>query len=149
MNNTIISIISILSTMYLGSRYTKTNVNNNWYNCIKPNITPPKYIFPIIWTILYILLIKVFKDILDMKDRLIIILFVINLILNVLWTYLYFAQKDVKNAFIIILLILTTSIIILYMNKNNRIIYLPYVLWIGFATYLNYLSINKIVACII
>ena len=111
-------------------------------NCIKSNITPPNYIFPIVWTILYILLIKVFKDILDSKNKLLIILFVINLLLNISWTYFYFGQKDIMNAFIIILLILATSMIILY--KNNKLLYLPYIMWIGFATYLNYLSIDKI-----
>jgi tryptophan-rich sensory protein len=92
-------------------------------------------------------LIKVFKDILDSKNKLLIILFVINLLLNISWTYFYFGQKDIMNAFIIILLILATSIIILYKNKNNKLLYLPYIMWIGFATYLNYLSIDKIKKC--
>ena len=48
MNNTIISILSIILTSYLGSKFTKSNVNNDWYDCIKPSITPPKYIFPIV-----------------------------------------------------------------------------------------------------
>ena len=147
MNNIIISSFSIISSAYLGGKFTKSNTNNNWYNCIKSNITPPNYIFPVVWTILYILLIKVFKDILDSKNKLLITLFVINLLLNISWTYFYFGQKDIKNAFIIILLILITSMIILYKNKNNKLLYLPYVLWIGFATYLNYLSIDKIKIC--
>ena len=147
MNNIIISSFSIISSAYLSSKFTKSNTNNNWYNCIKSNITPPNYIFPVVWTILYILLIKVFKDILDSKNKLLITLFVINLLLNISWTYFYFGQKDIKNAFIIILLILITSMIILYKNKNNKLLYLPYVLWIGFATYLNYLSIDKIKIC--
>jgi len=104
-------------------------------------------VFPIVWTILYILLIKIFKDILDSKNKLLITLFVINLLLNIVWTYFYFGQKDIKNAFITILLILATSIIILYKNKDNKLLYLPYVLWIGFATYLNYLSIDKLKIC--
>jgi benzodiazapine receptor len=147
MNNIIISSFSIILTAYLGSKFTKSNINNSWYNCIKSNITPPNYIFPIVWTILYILLIKVFKDILDSKNKLLIILFVINLLLNISWTYFYFGQKDIMNAFIIILLILATSMIILYKNKNNKLLYLPYIVWIGFATYLNYLSIDKIKKC--
>lgn len=153
MDNTIISIFSIILTAYLGGKFTKSSKlnnsdKNNWYNCIKPNITPPNYVFPIVWTTLYILLIKVFKDILDSKNKILITLFIINLLLNISWTYFYFGQKDIKNAFIIILLILTTSIIILYKNKDNKLLYLPYVLWIGFATYLNYLSIDKIKICL-
>ena len=84
----------------------------------------------------------VFKNILDSKNKLLIILFSINLLQNILWTYFYFSKKDVKKSFIVILLILISSIIILYKTKNK--LYLPYVLWISFASYLNYLSIDKL-----
>jgi len=147
MNNTIISICSIILTSYLGSRFTKLNINNEWYNCIKPYFTPPKYVFPIVWTILYILLIIVFKNILDSKNKFLIGLFALNLILNILWTYFYFKKRDIINAFIIILLILISSIIIFYKNDKNKNIYAPYVLWISFATYLNYKSIDKLEQC--
>jgi len=147
MNNTIISILSIVLTSYLGSKFTKSNVNNDWYDCIKPSITPPKYIFPIVWTILYILLIFVFKNILDSENKFLILLFGLNLFLNVLWTYFYFGKRDVKNAFIIILLILISSIVIFYKNDKNKNIYAPYILWISFATYLNYKSIDKLKLC--
>ena len=145
MNSTLISASSILLTSYIGSIFTRKNVKTNWYNCIKPSITPPKYIFPIVWTILYILLFFVFKNILDSKNKQIILLFSINLLLNILWTYVYFSQKDVDTSFLVILLILITSIVILFKTKNK--LYLPYVLWIGFASYLNYLSIDKIQLC--
>lgn len=153
MDNTLISLFSIILTAYLGRKFTKSSKlnnsdKNNWYNCIKSNVTPPNYIFPIVWTILYILLVKVFKDILDSKNKLLIILFAINLLLNISWTYFYFGKKDIKNAFIIILLILATSIIILYKNNDNKLLYSPYVLWIGFATFLNYLSLDKIKICL-
>ena len=146
MNSTLVSAFSIILTSYIGSRFTKTNVKTDWYDCIKPSITPSKYVFPVVWTILYILLFFVFRDILNSKNKQIILLFSINLLLNILWTYVYFSQKDVKNAFLVILLIFITSIVILYKTKNK--LYLPYVLWIGFASYLNYLSINKIELCI-
>jgi len=147
MINTIISILSIVLTSYIGRKFTKANINNEWYECIKPSITPPKYIFPIVWIILYILLIIVFKNILDSENKLLILLFGLNLILNVLWTYFYFEKRDVKSAFIIILLILISSIIILYKNDKNKKIYALYVLWIIFATYINYKSIDKLKLC--
>jgi benzodiazapine receptor len=145
MNSTLIAASSILLTSYIGSIFTKKNVNTNWYKCIKSDITPSKYVFPVVWTILYVLLFFVFKNILDSKNKFLIILFGINLLLNVLWTYYYFNQKDVKKSFLIIILILITSIVILYKIKNK--LYIPYVLWIGFASYLNYLSIDKIELC--
>jgi tryptophan-rich sensory protein len=145
MNSTLISASSILLTSYIGSMFTRKNVTTDWYNCIKPSITPPKYVFPVVWIILYILLFFVFKNILDSRNKQIIILFSINLLLNILWTYVYFSQKDVNTSFLVILLILITSIVILFKTKNK--LYVPYVLWIGFASYLNYLSIDKIQLC--
>lgn len=145
MDSTLISASSILLTSYIGGMFTRKNVNTKWYDCIKSNITPPKYVFPIVWTILYVLLFFVFKNILESKNLFLIILFSINLLLNIFWTYYYFNQKNVKNAFLIIILIIISSIIILYKTKNK--LYLPYVLWIGFASYLNYLSIDKIELC--
>ena len=142
MNSTLISASSILLTSYIGSMFTRKNVTTDWYNCIKPSITPPKYVFPVVWIILYILLFFVFKNILDSRNKQIIILFSINLLLNILWTYVYFSQKDVNTSFLVILLILITSIVILFKTKNKS-----YVLWIGFASYLNYLSIDKIQLC--
>jgi tryptophan-rich sensory protein len=65
MDSTLISAFSIILTSYIGSIFTRKNVNTKWYDCIKPIITPPNYVFPIVWTILYILLFFVFKNILD------------------------------------------------------------------------------------
>jgi benzodiazapine receptor len=147
MNNSIISIISILLTIFFGNKYTKSNVNTEWYMCIKSNMTPPNYVFPIVWTFLYVLLGISFKKILDSKDNILISLFIINLLLNITWTYLYFHKKDVKNAFINIIILLIISIIILNKKYELKYYLIPYILWLGFASYLNYESINKIKYC--
>mgnify|MGYP003336586870 CR=1 FL=1 len=61
--------------------------------------------------------------------------------------HIYFNKKDIKNAFITILLILLSSVVILNMLDKNKLLYLSYIIWISFATYLNYLSLNKIKLC--
>ena len=83
MNNTIISIISILSVVFFGNKFTKSNVNTKWYKCIRSDLTPPNYVFPIVWTFLYILLGISFKKILDSEDKILIGLFITNLLLNI------------------------------------------------------------------
>lgn len=144
MNNNIIAILSILFTIYFGNKFTKSNVNTNWYKCIRSELTPPNYVFPIIWTFLYILLGISFKKILDSDNKLLISLFIMNLLLNITWTYLYFYKKDVKNAFINIILLLVISLIILYKKIELKYYLTPYILWLGFASYLNYDSIDKL-----
>jgi tryptophan-rich sensory protein len=142
--NLVISILAILLTSYIGSKYTRENTNSEWYKCIKSDLTPPNYIFPIVWTILYIFLIICFKKVLDSKNNFIIIIFVINLILNVSWSYLFFYKKNVIGAFFNIILILLTSLLIYKENKEIRSLYIYYIIWISFASILNFDSIDKI-----
>jgi benzodiazapine receptor len=147
MNNTIISVSSILLTIILGKNFTRTNTNTLWFRCIKSDITPPNYIFPIVWTILYILLGISYKKILDDNNRDVIILFNINLLLNISWTYFYFYKKNVNHAFTNIILLILTNIIILYKKPKLKYYLMPYILWLVFASYLNYDSLNKNIMC--
>jgi len=142
--NLIISSLSIFFTSYIGSRFTKKTVDTDWYDCIKSKYTPPKYIFPIVWTTLYIFLIICFKKILDNKNKLIISIFIINLLLNISWTYLYFYKKDINNSFINIILLLITSIYIYNKTPYIQNLYIYYIIWLSFAGFLNYDSIGKI-----
>ena len=70
--------------------------------------------------------------------------FYLNLILNVTWCYLYFYKKNIDYAFVNILLILVTGLSIINLTKDKQVVKLvtPYVLWIMFATLLNYYSLN-------
>ena len=82
MNNNIIAILSILSVVFFGYKFTKSNVNTEWYKCIRSDLTPPNYVFPLVWTFLYVLLGISFKKILDSEDKILIGLFITNLLLN-------------------------------------------------------------------
>jgi tryptophan-rich sensory protein len=129
--NFLISIISIILVSFFGNINTSKNVHSN-------------YVFPIVWTILYVFLIICFKKVLDSKNNYVIGLFVLNLLLNVSWTYLYFSQKNIKGAFLNIILIIITSLLIYKENKEIRNLYIYYVLWLLFAGFLNYDSVRKI-----
>jgi benzodiazapine receptor len=148
MNNIIISFIAIIETMITGSIFTKSSVNTDWYQCIKSDLTPPSYIFPIVWTFLYILLGVALKKILDKGDVQSIILFSINLFFNQTWTYLYFKKKNIIGALINILILIITSILILLRNIELKYYLIPYIVWVIFASKLNYDSIDKINKCL-
>jgi tryptophan-rich sensory protein len=148
MNSYIISFVCVFFTALTGSYFTNKAVNTPWYNCIKPKITPPKLVFPIAWTIIYILLALSFQKAIKKKDKKLIILYSFNLILNALWCYLYF-NKYIISSVIVILLLLQTNIFIL-MNIDDtfsRISMSIYTLWVMFATLLNLLSIKNINNC--
>ncbi len=114
------------------------------YNILnKPPLSPPSIIFPIMWTILYILMgisygILKEKTLLDKKVSNI---YYIQLFVNALWSIFFFVFKWRLFSFIwlILLVLLVVAMIILFYKKNklSGILQIPYLVWILFASYLN------------
>ncbi len=50
------SLIIVYAIAFLGSLFTSPNVNSDWYENIKPEITPPNFVFPLVWNILFFLI---------------------------------------------------------------------------------------------
>lgn len=144
-----IAIIAMITTSALGSVFTYKSTRSPWYQCIKPSITPPSIVFPIVWSILYILLAIAFGRLLLEGNPWVISLFVINLILNVTWCLFYFALKMPVVALTQIIGIIGVVIAILIVSgdKVAKYLIIPYLLWICFATVLNSLSIPKVKGC--
>lgn len=109
---------------------------------IKPPLSPPKLLFPIMWSIIYLLLgISYYlykKNSIDNKK--INYIYYIQLIVNYLWSFIFFVWKlrFVAIIWIIILLILVINLYRLYYSKYKISAYLliPYIIWTMFATYL-------------
>ena len=51
----IISLIIVYAVAFIGSIFTSANTNSDWYQSIKPALTPPNFVFPIVWNILFFL----------------------------------------------------------------------------------------------
>lgn len=114
------------------------------YNSLeKPFLSPPSILFPIAWTILYILMgisyaLLATKDLIDSKTKL---LYYVQLFVNALWSIFFFTLKWRLFAFVWILLldVLVTLMIIDFYKKNKiaGLLQIPYLIWILFASYLN------------
>ena len=122
-----------------------------YYNLIKPPFVPPNWIFPPVWSILYLtlfvaLLLYVFKPSQNKKSGY--IYFATQLILNLLWTPAFFYLKNIVLALIVIILldifVILTIKSFYKVLKISALILIPYLIWILFATYLNigYLVLN-------
>lgn len=120
--------------------------NSNWYNSLnKSPLTPPNWVFGVAWTILYILLaISFLLTIYSKKCKgfcLPLIFFTLQLILNLLWTTVFFKWKQIVIAFIFIIVIIILTIITIILmrkiSKKGAYLLIPYVLWLCFAGYLN------------
>lgn len=109
----------------------------------KPFLSPPSIVFPIVWTILYILM-GVAYGILksnNLTDRKVNLVYYIQLFVNSLWSIFFFLLKWRLFAFIWIILLaaLVITMIKEFYKKNKiaGIIQIPYILWVLFASYLN------------
>ena len=115
----------------------------NYGDMVKPPLSPPSYIFPIVWTILYILMgISYFiatKD--NENDKELNQIYILQLLVNFFWPIIFFVLKMYFTAFFwIILLLILVIIMIKELLKNNKIsgyLQIPYFIWLLFATYLN------------
>ena len=114
------------------------------YNSLeKPFLAPPSIVFPIVWTILYILMGISYgrlksKGLTDEKTN---IIYYVQLGINVLWSIFFFVLKwRLFSFFWIILLDIAVILMIINFYKKDKIaglLQIPYLLWSLFATYLN------------
>ena len=119
---------------------------NIWYkSLIKPPLTPPDSYFPVAWSILYTLMGIAFFIVLlkpDSADKLKAIgLFLFQLILNFMWSYVFFKlQSPLLGMIDVVFLFLILLITMYYFFKVSKIagfLMIPYLLQVIFAIYLN------------
>jgi len=141
------SIIIVYLFAFIGSLFTSSNVSSPWYLENKPSITPPNYIFPIVWNILFFLLaLSLAFSYESSRNKILALkLYLINLILNFLWSVLFFGLKNPFYAFIdLILLWFSILSLIIYnwnISRKSACLLIPYLVWVSFAGILNFLFI--------
>ncbi len=144
MSNFKIYLKSILITVILGSIIGFIISGSIDYNLLeKPLFSPPSSLFPIVWTILYVLM-GVSYGILKsntLVDQEIDLIYYSQLVVNLLWPILFFVLEWRLFAFlwIILLIVLVINMIIKFYNKNELagLLQIPYLIWLIFAAYLN------------
>ena len=114
----------------------------DYQSLTKPPLSPPAIVFPIVWTILYILMgisYFLYKNN-DDTEKKVDIIYYLQLFINVTWTIIFFTLKLRFLAIIwtLTLVILVYTLITLYLQKYKLSGYLqiPYLVWCIFATYL-------------
>ena len=138
-------LLCIFIPIFLGSIVGfLTSSFNNYNNFIEPSFAPPSILFPIVWTILYTLMgissyIIISSNSMDKDDA--IIIYIIQLLVNLLWSFFFFSFKLYFFSFlwILLLILLVINMIKRFYNisKISGLIQIPYLLWIIFAAILN------------
>ena len=142
------SLIIVYLVAFIGSLFTAPVTDSEWYDSIRPEITPPNWVFPIVWNILFFLIaISLYISWVNakkMEKKKVALVFGINFILNILWSVFYFGLKNPASAFYILILlwfsILTMIFVTCKIKKSSAYLLIPYLLWVSFAGILNYLS---------
>jgi benzodiazapine receptor len=143
--NIIIWIIVFETIGFLLGMVTQTNLHP-WYEGLhKSALTPPGYVFSIIWSILYALLAIVGRALWQNRNNIKIkqlsYLYFIQLVMNWVWTPLFFQWHWLGFSFLwIIGMICLNGVIIASIKNENKKIALaliPYCIWLIFAAYLN------------
>ena len=109
----------------------------------RPFLSPPSFLFPIVWTILYLIMgisyakIKTTSNI----DTFTNLVYYIQLFINALWSILFFILKWRLFSFLWILLLIVFVVLMIYQfyqkDKVAGLLQIPYLVWICFAAYLN------------
>ena len=135
----------VLIALIIGGFASSNTGEDIWYiNLNKSSLNPPGYIFGIVWPILYILMsISAYLTFNDTFR-----LFIAQLFFNTAWSWLffYFHMPIVSLLDIFLLIFLNLYILRKMLNVNYvaAYLYIPYLIWLSFAFYLNlYIVINK------
>lgn len=142
-----ISIVIAQLAGIIGSFYTFDSIPNWYKTLVRPEFAPPNWVFGPVWTTLYLLMgIAAYliwsKGYSDKRVKIALYVYFGQLLLNSLWSILFFGLQDIKSAFIeiIALWIMIALNIFLFgkISKTAGYLLLPYIAWVSFASILNY-----------
>ncbi len=130
---------------FVGNFFTTSNISN-WYIFLdKPFFSPPNWLFGPVWTILYFLMtfsaFLVWREKENSKRKIALIFYFIQLVLNSIWSIIFFGLKNLGLAFFEMLalwfFIFLTIIYFFRIKKFSGYLLLPYIFWVSFALILN------------
>lgn len=132
-------VVGLISALLSNSSMTSYMTLN------KPSFSPPSFLFPIVWTILYILMgissYLIYESMSYHKGKCL-LLYGINLFLNFLWPLIFFNLEARLFAFVFILFLDIVVLLMIFcflgINKKAAYLQVPYLLWLLFATILNF-----------
>ena len=129
----------------LGAIWTASD--GTWYRGInKPSFNPPSWVFGPVWTLLFslmgIALYLVWVTPSSKVRTVALVLFGIQFVFNILWSYLFFGTNNplwsLIEIFVLLAFIVATGIYFYIVNRFAGYLLIPYFLWVAFASFLNY-----------
>jgi len=112
----------------------------------KPPLSPPAWLFPVVWTILYILMgiasyLVITSGADSQKIKKAISFYAIQLVFNFFWSIIFFNLEMYFFAAVwlvaLFILVIYTTVLFYDISKNAAYLMIPYIIWLAFALYLN------------
>ncbi|MBH1991886.1 MAG: tryptophan-rich sensory protein [Sphingomonadaceae bacterium] len=141
------TVPAIVFLGFLSGRFANSGYGNRWFAALeKPDLMPPGWAFGVAWTILYVLMALAFAVVLHARGARgrgpAIALFLVQLLLNLTWSPLFFRAHQVDSALaLILILFVAVAVTMLLFGRIRRVaglLLLPYLVWLAFASFLNY-----------
>ncbi len=140
-------IIAIAIPLGVGGLAGLLTMNSmGFYETInQPPLAPPGFLFPIVWGVLYTLMgissYLIWKEH-TAESRMALYIYAVQLVLNFVWPLIFFNGRMFLLAFVWLLILLATVIVMTIrfynINKLAGLLQIPYILWLIFASYLNF-----------
>ncbi|MDO8261322.1 MAG: TspO/MBR family protein [Candidatus Magasanikbacteria bacterium] len=144
--NLFLSILICNLAGAIGSIFTMPAIDSWYSNLVKPALNPPSWVFGPVWTTLYILMgvaafIVYNHGWKKVEVKIALSIFGFQLILNTLWSIIFFGFQNPGLAFVEVVLLWTMIVLTIVsfskISKKAAILLVPYLLWVSFASYLN------------
>ena len=140
------AFISVGATAGLCGYLNDFGLNTFYQKIDLPMLTPPNNVFPAAWSILYILLICAATLILKTADKpkikSALQIFWLNMLLQIIWTYVFFYSGMFLAGFFVLMLLDFITVLLIdafyHIRKTAAYLLVPYLLWLLFAPYLNW-----------
>ena len=143
----VVFIVACFSAALIGSIFTASSIPVWYENLLKPSFSPPNWLFGPVWTVLYLLMAVAGWLVWQQRGRnptiaLPLALFGIQLVLNTLWSVLFFGLQAPGTALVEIIVlwaaILATLLSFRQVSKGAGWLLVPYLAWVSFAAVLNF-----------
>jgi tryptophan-rich sensory protein len=138
----LVTVPAVLLLGFASGSIVAGGSGNAWYRALaKPAITPPDWVFPVVWTILYVLIGVALAIVLNARGArgrgFGIALFAAQLVVNLVWNPLFFGWHRVPLALAVIVLLLVlalaTTVVFGRIRAAAAWLMIPYLVWIAFA----------------
>ena len=136
-------------TLFIGALsalFSRNGMEGFQQNVTQPLLSPPMILFPVVWTVLYILMgvgaARVYLEGAKVGKNRCLNLYVVQLVFNFFWSLIFFNARAYGFAFLWLLILLFFVIWMTFCfwttAKLSGILQIPYILWLLFAAYLNF-----------